>query len=161
MVEIIFYILSISLQLGGAILGISSISTKRESVLRKFFKNRFSTMDGNTKEIYYDEDVYIDTWKSTYDNKFAFIYLTVGYCLSPLSEINKNINRIVILLLIVSVTIVLIIIEKTILKAFLNTEKIKKRVTISELEQYNLDIDMKSISDEEIKKCLDDSIYEK
>ena len=153
--QIILYILSISLQMSGAILGISSISTKRESILRDFFKSKFTSLDGNTKEISYNEETYMDKWKSTYDNKFSFINLATGYILSPLAQLDESVSRYLVLLLIILVTITIIFFEKIVLKILLKAEIVNKKITYSEIQQYNLVVDMESISNEIIDKDFD------
>lgn len=154
--QIILYILSISLQLGGSILGISSISTKRESILRDFFKSKFTSLDGNTNEIYYNNEAYLDKWKSTYNNKFSFVYLAAGYSLSPLSEFDGSIDKYLTLLLIVLLSIILIIFEKIIIKVLIKAKKVNKKITYKEIREYNLDVDMATAS----KKAIDEIFNE-
>ena len=74
------YIFSISLQIAGALLLlIYSISTKRESVIRRFVGKGLLARQGERLD--YDEKAYKEEFCRAYLNKFSFGFIAFGYLL--------------------------------------------------------------------------------
>ena len=93
MLGYIVYIISISLQVAGALLLIAySISTKRDDVIKKFSGKGFIHRDNNTNEISYNEKAFFQEYKMAYIDKLSFIYILFGYLLGLLWLIGDLLN---------------------------------------------------------------------
>ncbi len=89
---ILCYIVSISLQLAGALmLIVFAFSTKRENVIRAFARSHMITLDGNTRELSYNHKAFIETYKTAYYTKISVIFISVGYLLGIFGNIGTAI----------------------------------------------------------------------
>ena len=93
---IICYIVSISLQLAGALmLIVFAFSTKRENVIRAFARSHMITQDGNTKELSYNHEAFIETYKTAYYTQISVIFISVGYLLSIFGNIGDKLLSVI------------------------------------------------------------------
>ena len=110
------YVISISLQMAGALLlMVNSLSTKREDAIKKFFNHTITELDGNTNEVKYNEEEFKDTFKQIYLTIFSFIYICFGYILGIFGNI-ENANKLCVLVKIILLTVCLIIIARCLAK---------------------------------------------
>ena len=90
-IENFFYIISVSFQIAGALLLVLfSISTKRDSVIRRFVGNGIITKDGDSKILDYNENAYKEEYRRAFLNKYSFGCILLGYMLSIWGEIEDG-----------------------------------------------------------------------
>lgn len=148
----VIYIISISLQIAGALmLIIFSLSTKRKKLIRAFAKSHMIVRDGKTKELSYNHEAFIDTCRSVYFAKVSVVFIAAGYILGVFSDIGKG-NRWIAAGLIAAITIGLILITKAVVEGFVKQED--KPITNVELENAGVEADMESMSPEVIDEAL-------
>lgn len=149
--ETIIYIISIGLQLSGAIiLLIGSVSTKRASIIKQFAGKGIIHRDNNTNELVYNKDAFRQEYKKAILNKFAFGILSIGYLLGIWGEM-KFLKKELIMLLVVIVTIAIIGTCYSV-SCIVSRKCSNKVITNEELLKLNIEPDIENIYNEEIDK---------
>lgn len=148
---VVLYIIAISFQLSGALLlVIYSTSTKRASVIKRFAGNSFISRDGNTKEISYDKDELIKSFKDAWLNKIAFLLIASGYIFGIFGEIGE-INKILISIFIIISTVLVMAISYFVVNCIIKySAEVNKELTNDELNELGIEPNMESLSDKEI-----------
>ena len=135
---------------GSILLLIHCIPFSRKSILKSFFGNNFSSMDGNSKAIIYNKASFKNHCESIIISLISVIYIVCGFIIEYFTLDNEKQYYVFILWL-----FVLIIFTKLLTKVLI---KIMKRfnldVTYQELEKYNLKTNIQSISTEDIENVL-------
>lgn len=147
------YILSISLQVAGALmLMINSLSTKRSKVIQRFAGHTLIYRDNNTNEITYDEEVFKNTYKDAYLSKFAFFYIALGYFIGIFATINEELKVILAVgvLILTSVFIALAYIIAGLIIKY--NKKINCKISNKELDELGIEPDIENISNDEIER---------
>ena len=152
-----FYIISISLQIAGALLlVIFAISTKRRKVVERFVNKDMVFEDGNTNEISYNKEELKQTFKVAYLSKLSFFYIALGYLVGIWGE-NKELSNITITIAIIGVTAIIMLASYFIVEQILKySKKVNKKLTCKELKEYGINSTMVSISNKEIYERFSD-----
>ncbi len=150
------YVLSISFQVAGALmLMLFSISTKRLDVIRTFAKSHVIMRNGDTKELSYNHDAFVETFSTAYFSKFSVAYISFGYILGVFGDIEES-SRWKAVAGIIAATSVLVLSTQLIVKKLLKKEMVQKRITNEELVRAGVEPDQKSISTKEIDQSFED-----
>jgi hypothetical protein len=156
-IKMICYIFSISLQIAGALLLIFFlISTKRENIIRNFFGRGIILKNGNTKEIIYNKEAFLEEYRNAYLNKCSFIYIAVGYVLGIFGELKpecKLVAFFMVVLLSMLIMFLSIFGSKFLVKIFI---KKSGDITDDELKKLGIEPDLESISNENIDSLFTD-----
>lgn len=149
------YILSISLQVAGALLLMFfSLSAKREQIIKRFVNKNFIIRNEN-EELEYDEGELKSTFRTAYLSKFSFGYIALGYILGIFGDINDSILYTIIGIILG--TIVLMVIAYWITSIILKHSKnANQELTKEELANYGLEPNMTAISEKEIQEIWDE-----
>ena len=149
----LLYIFSISFQIAGAVLLIiSALSIKREDVIKKFINKTIISLESNTGEVIYDKTEFKNTFKQAYLTGFSFSYICLGYLLGIFANI-KDFNKWIILFLIIIITTILVIIAYYSTNSIIKkSSNINKEITIDELKELGLEVNIENISNDEIDK---------
>lgn len=109
----VIYVISISLQVTGAILLLLfNMSCNRDKVIQKFVEERGSVI-GIDDKINYDLKSLKAQFEVAYINKMSFLYIALGYLLGIFSEIIDTKKRYIFICVTVA-TLILIIVSKKI-----------------------------------------------
>lgn len=160
-VKALIYIFSISFQVAGAIiLLLFTLSTKRLEIIKRFARTGIIFRDGDTKELSYNEEEFINTFREGYLNKFAVMYIAIGYFVGVFGEIGQS-NRILIAFCVIIFTTILLMLTRNIIERILKKSSIVNvRITNEEMRQVGIEPDMESISREEIEKQIQQEFKE-
>lgn len=152
-IKALVYIFSISFQVAGAmILLLFTLSTKRLEIIKRFSGTGMIFRDGDTGELSYNENEFVNTFREGYLNKFAIAYIAIGYFAGVFGEIGQN-NRILVSFCVVTFTALLLMLTCHLVERVLKKSTVvNARITNEELEQAGIEPDMESISEEEMKK---------
>lgn len=148
------YIISVSLQLSGAVLlMVFSLSTRRNQTLKRFASN--SLIVRNSKmEIEYSKEDFRKEFKTAYLSKFSFAYIALGYLLGIYGEPSCD-DRLVITIAVIAITLVLMAITLLVTHILLNTlKKVSREITSDELEKSGIEPDLVYMSAEEFNKSM-------
>ena len=152
--SLIAYITAISFQVSGALMLILyAISTKRKNVIRSFARSHMITRNGDTKELSYDHDAFVDNYRTAYFSKLSVCFIALGYLFGIFGDIGSS-NRGYIALAIVVSTIFLILVSSVCVKWLLTKDSVQKRICNEELEAVGAEPDMESINSKVIKNTL-------
>ena len=162
MLGYIVYIISISLQVAGALLLIAySISTKRDDVIKKFSGKGFIHRDNNTNEISYNEKAFFQEYKMAYIGKLSFIYILSGYLLGVLGELkDTKASRDIALIIIAILSLVIMIISNKLVEVILSKSNKVSKITNEDLVRIGIEPDIQSASTSEVEKMLNDVFEE-
>lgn len=152
------YILAIALQISGAIiLSCSTLSTKRETVVKKFIIDKdIVYADGNTKELTYNEDAFVSIFVERYSAILSVFYIIFGYLLGTVEKPENQCTLKVVSLILLFVAL-LVFITKIIIKFCIkNSKRINNRITYDELNKLGLTSTVESISVKEIDVMFED-----
>lgn len=108
MLEVIIYMFSLAFQLSaGILLLIGNTSTKKESVVQKYYEAHRPIFVEESGELNNYEEL-ISVAKVAWVNKFAFIYLIVGYLINIFGEppIKKGVAFVIIAILCTIFTVI-------------------------------------------------------
>lgn len=148
----IIYICSVSLQITGAlILIVKCLSTKRKNVVKRFFVNSFSSYSPDSNTLDYTHELFEDEYEKAYYNKISFVSLLMGYILAPFSNLG-DLSKVYIALLILMLTLILLLIFIFICK--LLCRKGHSKVTIQELQEIGIKVNMCEVSEKEIDEMI-------
>lgn len=150
-----FYILSISLQLAGAIiLLVFPNSVSRANLIRSFSHNSFTSAKGNS--VKYNHEAYVESCKIIYFNRIAFVYLTAGY-LGSIFSTSPSEKRYQVFIAVAVILIVLIIIARLVVRLIVtHSKKVTKRITRDELKKLNIEPNIEIATNEDIEKMIND-----
>ena len=155
------YCISLALQLAGALILLSSVSTRRDTIIKSFANKSFISRNGDTKEISDISKECKERFRRAYISREAFLYLTLGY-LSEIFAEKGAANRVNTLLIVIVATGILVLMGKMIIdKILLKQKKVNMSVTNDDLERSDIEPDMESMSEEEIDKVFGEAFYEK
>ena len=162
MLGYIVYIISISLQVAGALLLIAySVSTKRDDVIKRFSGKGIIHRDNNTNEISYNEKAFFQEYKMAYIGKLSFIYILSGYLLGVLGELkDTKASRDIALIIIAILSLVIMIISNKLVEVILSKSNKVSKITNEDLVRIGLEPDIENVSDSEIEKMLDEVFKE-
>lgn len=148
----IIYICSVSLQITGAlILIIKCLSTKKKNVVKRFFVNSFSSYSPDSNTLDYTHELFEDEYEKAYYNKISFVSLLIGYILQPFSNVG-DLSKVSITLLILTLTLILLSIFIFVCK--LLCKKGHSKVTIQELQEIGIDVNMSEVSEKQIDDII-------
>ncbi len=149
------YIISISLQVSGALLlMLSSLSTKRVNVIKKFISKNTITKEG--PKIFYDEDEFKETFRTSYLNIFSFGFIAFGYLIGVFGEIDCC-NRWGIILGIILFTAIFMSLSYLIVNAIIKrSKKVNTELSVEELEKNNIEPNDDFATNEDIDKIFTD-----
>lgn len=147
----VIYIISISLQLAGALLVLFfAVSTKRQSVLKNFAGSGIISRDNNTKEIHYNHNNFKETYRTAYLSKWAFVFISLGYFLGVFGSIEWKYKIVVGIIIILFTIIIMCVTYWGVDYVVKHSDKVKKEITNEELEQLGIEPDIENASDEDI-----------
>lgn len=152
-IKAIVYIFAISFQVAGAmILLLFILSTKRLEIIKRFSGTGMIFRDGDTGELSYNENEFVNTFREGYLNKFAITYIAIGYFAGIFGEIGQN-SGVLIAFCVITFTAMILMLTCYLVEMVLKKASVvNARITNEELEQAGIEPDMESISREEIKK---------
>lgn len=153
---LLLYIISVSLQIAGAlILIVFAISARRENVIRIFAKSNMILRDGNTKKLLYNHYTFIDTYKTTYYSKISVFFIAVGYIIGVFGE-NRSDKKFVVAITISAMTIGLIFLSWLCVKLLAKQDIVQRKITSEELEEIGVEPNMESLSNEQIEALFNE-----
>lgn len=160
-IKAIVYIFAISFQVAGAmILLLFTLSTKRLEIIKSFSGTGMIFRNGETGELGYNENEFVNTFREGYLNKFAITYIAIGYFLGIFGEIEQN-NKVLIAFCVITFTTIILMFTYYFVESFLKKSSIvNARITNKELEQAGIEPEMESISGEEISKMFQQEFKE-
>ena len=157
--QLIAYVFSRAFQISGAVIVLFyGLSSKRKSILQSFFTNSFSIKSSDTNEIEYDHNALVETYRTTYLNKFAFTYIIIGYSLDIFGKLNSTDNLLTFLIIILVTSIFIFITVKIVNIIIIKSNEINKVVNYEELIENHLNVNLEEISDEEIENTVNRNI---
>ena len=145
------YVLSIALQVAGALLLMKNVlSTKRDNVIRRFSGHNVIEKDNNTNEISYNADVFIDTYRQAYLSKAAFLYIAMGYLLGVFGT-TEGCSKLLLVIGIVLLTAFFMVIAYKVVEMILKRSKdVNTAITNEDLERLKIKPTMTNISNADI-----------
>ena len=150
----IVYIISVSCQVTGAlILVLKCLSTKRRNVIRRFFLNSFSIYSPDSNILNYNHELFEEEYEKAYYNKISFLSILLGYILSPFSDIG-SFPRLYVAFFILLLTLIMLF--TFILICTLLRKKGHSKVTMSELIDIGIDVNLSEMSKEDIDEIFKD-----
>lgn len=160
-IKAIVYIFAISFQVAGAmILLLFTLSTKRLEIIKRFSGTGMIFRNGETGELSYNGNEFVNTFREGYLNKFAITYIAIGYFLGIFGEIGQN-NKVLIAFCVITFTTIILMFTYYFVESFLKKSSIvNARITNKELEQAGIEPEMESISGEEISKMFQQEFKE-
>lgn len=152
--SIFLYVISIALQVSGALLlMIFSISTKREKIIKRFINKDIVTEQGSS--ISYNKEEFKETFRNAYLNIFSFGYIALGYLISVFGETNNDkwllilyITLFAIFFMSLAYFIIFLIMKKS--------SKVNKELTLAELEKINVPSTINFMTNEDIDKLFEE-----
>ena len=147
------YILSVSLQVAGALLlMLNVLSTKREKVIHRFVGKGLLSRDNNTNTISYDQNALKAVFQEAYLSKFAFAYISMGYLSGVFGTIASEYKNII-ATAIVAVTALLILLSYLAVYLILKfSKKVNREISNEELISLGIEPDIENIPNEEISR---------
>lgn len=154
--ETIIYIISISLQVAGALLLLRyATSTKRLDVIRSFGGNGIITGNEEEKEISYNHDAFKETYRTAYLSKVAFVFIALGYFFGVFGVIEWE-SKIAVGATIVVVTYLLMKSTYWCVGKIIDTkDSVNKEITYEELKEAGVKPDLAEVTSNEIKKMFE------
>ena len=126
------------------------MSTKRRRVIESFFSNKLTSESKG--ELYYDEKSFKNHYRIAYLTKMSCFLLFLGYFLAIFAE-NYETNRLNILIPVAITTFLMLFLIKAAVAILMKySESIKRKITLKEVEELNLQVDIAEISEEEIEE---------
>lgn len=151
--ENILFIISVSCQIVGSIaLAIHVFPFRRKTIVQSFFRNSFSSQDGENIE--YDHQLFVKHIRKAYLTWLSVIVLLMGYILQLFCSKNDD-NHLILLagILFFSILIYAIIFF---LSSLIARWIGKKRVTNKELEDYQITTNISFMQEEEVIQILEE-----
>lgn len=150
--ETTLYILSISLQVAGALLLlIHSLSTKKEAVLKRFTTSKLITHNSTTNELSFDKEAYKNEYKVAYFSKCAFLFIALGYFGSVFGT-NDKMCKCTIAIITLGLTILIMLATTLIVSLILKySKKCNEEIKIDDLNKIDKVPDIGTISIDNIK----------
>lgn len=142
------YIIAISFQVAGAILLIRHhSSTKRDDVIRRFVKGKV-TLDGNTGELKYRHDKFVEEYRNGYLNKKSFWLIFFGYVAGIWGKCEADSKMYILFCIVLFVSIIVVYLEKKANKKY--NESNIAYITKTELNNTSEKPDDETVSNDEI-----------
>ena len=148
------YCISVALQLAGALILLSSTSTKRDVIIASFANKSFISRNGDTKEISDISKEYKERFRQAYINRAAFLYLTLGYLSGIFAEKGTDDAKITLGIVIVVAATLMLLVKIMVEKVLLKQKKVVMAITNEDLERLGIEPDMESISKEDIENIF-------
>ena len=104
--------------------------------------------NGNTKELSYNHEAFVESSKTAYYSKVSVCYITAGYIIGVFGDVGDA-NRWKTLGIIAAITGILVLCTRFMVKNHVKMDSIEW-ITNDELMSVSAEPDMESISDEEI-----------
>ena len=161
MLNYYMYYISVALQLAGALVLLSSISTKRDDIIKTFATKSFISRNGNTNEISDISKAYRERIRQAYINRGAFLYLTLGYLGGVVGEKSEDTSCMKIFIVIIITAILLILARIIIDGVLMKCGKVIAPITNEDLERLGIEPDMESLSDRDINRIFGEVFDEK
>lgn len=153
--KVIFYIISVSLQISGALLlMLFSLSTNRKKVIDRFINKNIVSRHG--EKINYNKGELKSAFKNAYLSKFSFGFIALGYLVGVFGNID-NCSYLTVIIGIVALT--LIFMGLAYLMTFLivkYSHEVNKKMTNDELKKYNIEPTQEFATNEDIDKLFSD-----
>lgn len=130
---------------------VKCLSTKRKNVVKRFFVNSFSSYSPDSNTLDYTHELFEDEYEKAYYNKISFVSLLMGYILAPFSNLG-DLSKVYIALLILMLTLILLLTFIFICK--LLCRKGHSKVTIQELQEIGIKVNMCEVSEKEIDEMI-------
>lgn len=148
----IIYILSIALQVAGALLlMIFALSTKRGNIIRRFVARNLIVRDSDEK-LKYDVAEFKNSFKTAWLSRFSFGYIAVGYLAGIYGELGEN-RSIVTMFLIAVATMALMGFAYFVTFIILKLSRdVNKKLTLGELRADNIDPNLTFMSTREFNE---------
>ncbi len=158
----VIYIISISLQIAGALLLVAyGISTKRDDVIKRFSGKGIIHRDNNTNEVFYNEKAFFQEYKMAYIGKLSFIYILSGYLLGVLGELkDTESTKDIALIIIAVVSLVIMIASNKAVEVILSKSSKVSKITNEDLVRIGIEPDIENIPNSEIEKMFNDEFKE-
>ena len=116
--------------------------------------------NGDTGELNYNENEFVNTFREGYLNKAAITFIAIGYFAGVFGEIGQN-NRVLVAFCVITFTTIILMLTCYSVESFLKKSPVvNARITNKELEQVGIEPDMESISGEEISKMFQQEFKE-
>lgn len=150
--ETTIYILSISLQVAGALLLlIHSLSTEKKAVLKRFTASKLITHNSTTNELSFDKKAYKNEYKVAYFSKCAFLFIALGY-FGSIFGTNDKMCKCTIAIITLCLTILIMLATTLIVSLILKySRKCNEEIKIDDLNKIDKAPDIGTISIERIK----------
>lgn len=143
----IFYIISISLQIAGALLLlVYSTSAKRESIIRRFVGKGLLTRQGDKVE--YNQEAYKNEYVRAYLNKFSFGYIAGGYLLNVFGDTENACKWLVVICILLLTPLIMFFSLKGI-SFLVSYLKRNDKITNEDLKAFDIKPDMEYMTSEE------------
>lgn len=154
--KVLLYIISISLQISGALLlMLFSLSTNRKKVIKNFINKDIITKDSDER-IDYNKEELKETFKTAYLNKFSFGFIALGYLIGVIGEIDYS-YKLVIILGIIIFTLIFMILAYLIVHFIMKYSKeVNKELTEEEMIAYNIDPTITMVTQNDIDELFKD-----
>ena len=149
----VIYIISISLQLAGALLVLFfAVSTKRQAVIKSFAgASGIISRDNDTMQIQYSHDSFKETYRTAYLSKCAFVFIALGYFLGVFGSIEWKYKIVVGIMIILLTAIIMCITYWSVDYLVKHSDRVNEEITNEELEQLGIEPDMENVSVEDIE----------
>ena len=158
--EVIFYVFSLGFQMAGAmILIIKYLSNAKETFYREYFYGNVAIEQyaDATDEVELKKDKLRDCALRIYDNRVSFGYIFLGYVLSIFGDA-ENVCKVCILMAVVFCMLILISIEKIVIKIVSNiVYPSDKTIKLSELGELGKELIIFVTDDKKPKTNVDDA----
>lgn len=154
MIYFIIYVFAISFQVSGALLLLFyGISTKRDSIIRRFAGKGIITQEN--EKIDYNNEAYKQEFKNAYMNKLSFFYIATGYLLGVWGKVDEKCRLYAFLAIILLIIIIISLSNIIISKIIKRSKKVNKQIEIEDLKRLGIDPDIGVTTSEEIGKLFD------
>ena len=141
------------------ILLLFTLSTKRLEIIKRFSGTGMILRNGDTGELNYNENEFVNTFREGYLNKAAITFIAIGYFAGVFGEIGQN-NRVLVAFCVITFTTIILMLTYSVESFLKKSPVVNARITNKELEQVGIEPDMESISGEEISKMFQQEFKE-
>lgn len=151
----IIYILSISLQIAGALLLLFySTSTKRGSIIRRFVGKGLLTRKGDILD--YNQDAYRNEYILAYLNKLSFGYIAIGYLINVFGNTENVCKGLVVTSILFSSALIMFLSVKG-TSFLINCLKANDKITNKDLNDFGIKPDVDFMTAEDIDQLWENA----
>lgn len=148
------YILSISLQVSGALLLMKySLSTHRKQVIKRFINKNIIIKDFDGK-INYDKDELKETFKISYLNKFSFAFIALGYLINIFGDIDNSYLPAIFIGIIIFTMLFMLLAYFIVFIIIKYSKKVNRNLTEEEMLEYKIYPNLSSTSKNDIDEMF-------